>query len=176
MKCIIYKIYNDDMAYIGSTKNFKDRMKGHKSVCNNEKSTKYNYFIYQYIRQKGGWNDFKKEIIYECDVKDKDEQRIVEQEWIKKNECKLNTNNSYTSKEERKEKIKQYNEKNKDMAKEQKKRYYEKNKEKIKEYHKQWEEKNKEKREEKRGQKINCPHCNLELRKDSLNKHIKRKH
>ena len=77
MKIFIYKIYNNDMSYIGSTKNFKSRMDNHKSACYNEKSKKYNLFIYQYIRTHNGWYDFKKEIIYECEVKDKDEQRYI---------------------------------------------------------------------------------------------------
>ena len=150
MLIYIYKIYNDEMSYVGSTKNFKKRMITHKSSCNNDKSTKYNYFIYQYIRQNGGWADFKKEIIYECEVDNKTDQKIVEQEWINKNECKLNTFNSYLTDEERKEQMKQWEEKNKDKRKEQMKQYS--------------------------GQKIICPHCNLEMNKSSLNRHIKRKH
>lgn len=180
MKIFIYKIYNNEMAYIGSTVNFKKRMERHKSDCNNEKSKAYNLFIYQYIRTHNGWENFKKEIIYECEVKDKTEQRMVEQKFIKNNECKLNMCNSYTTDEERKEKVKEWYEQNKDKKKEQSKQYKEQNKDKIKEQNKQYYEQNKEKIREKNKkyaeQKINCPHCNLEMRKDSLTRHIKRKH
>ena len=103
MKIDIYKIYNVDMAYIGSTKNYKDRMKIHKSNCYNDNQKKYNYFIYQYIRQHGGWDAFTKEIIHTCEVADETEQRKVEQEWIKNNECKLNKNKSYRTEEEKKQ-------------------------------------------------------------------------
>ena len=133
MHIYIYKIYNDDMAYIGSTKNFKRRMDGHKSVCNNEKSKSYNLFIYQFIRQNGGWDNFKKDIIYECEVKDKGEQRIVEQEWINKNECNLNKYKSYITYEEKKENKKKwqkkYRDNNKQQLREKNKKYYEDNKE-----------------------------------------------
>jgi hypothetical protein len=111
MKISIYKIYNDEMTYIGSSQNFKDRMKKHKSSCYNKNDNGYNYFIYQYIRQNGGWDQFTKDIIHECEVKDKTEQRMIEQEWINKNECKLNKNKSYQTKEEKKEQQKQYREK-----------------------------------------------------------------
>ena len=169
MKINIYKIYNDDMSYIGSSKNFKKRILDHKSDCYNENCKAYNYFIYQYIRQHGGWDEFTKEIIHTCEVKDKTEQRMVEQEFINKNECKLNDIKSYQTKEERKEQIKQWKEKNKDHNKELRKKWKEKNKD----YCKQWEEKNKEKRRQQKSQKVNCPNCNKEMRKDSLSKHLK---
>ena len=103
MKIDIYKIYNDDVSYIGSSKNFKKRMIKHKSNCYNENQRSYNLFIYQYIRQYGGWDEFTKEIIHTCEVVDKTEQRIVEQEFIKNNECKLNDRKSYRTEEERKQ-------------------------------------------------------------------------
>ena len=127
MKIDIYKIYNNDMAYIGSSQNFKQRMKDHKSACYNEKSSKYNYFIYQYIRTHGGWDEFTKEIINTCEVADRTEQRMIEQEFINENECKLNDRKSYQTKEEYKEQIKQWHEQNKEKVKE----YREANREHI---------------------------------------------
>lgn len=106
------------MAYIGSSKNFKNRMKCHKSNCYNENQKAYNYFIYQYIRQHGGWDAFTKEIIHTCEVADDTEQRKVEQEWIKNNECKLNIYKSYETEEERKERKKQYRQANIERFKE----------------------------------------------------------
>ena len=60
MKCYIYKIYKQgkDEVYIGSTYDFKNRMRQHKYSCYNEKSKKYNFFVYQFIRQNGGWDAF----------------------------------------------------------------------------------------------------------------------
>ena len=151
MKIDIYKIYNDDMAYIGSSKNFKDRMRYHKSDCYNENRKSYNLFIYQYIRTHGGWDEFTKEIIHTCEVADDTEQRMVEQEFIKNNECKLNCKKSYQTKEERKEQKKEWNEKNKEKIQKQKKECNEQNK-------------------ERRNQKTTCE-CGSIYRKGDKTKH-----
>ena len=164
MKIDIYKIYNDDVSYIGSSHRFKKRMNNHKSDCCNEKSSKYNLFIYQYIRQHGGWDAFTKEIIHTCEVADETEQRMVEQEWIKNNECKLNMCRSYQTKEERKEQTKQY--KKQQKYKEQQKKYREANEEKIKEYQQEYNQTNKEKLK----QKITCQ-CGSTYRKSDKTQH-----
>ena len=197
MKCIIYKISKEgkDESYIGSTSNFQNRMKQHKFNCNNVKSKKHHLFIYQFIRQNGGWDEFDKQIIYECDVKDKTETRMIEQKYITKNECKLNKNNSYLTEEGNKERMKSYREANKETIKEKSKAYYEANKEKIKEYQKAYKEANKEKIKEKKKayneankekikaydkerskEKAICPNCKKEMLKKSLNRHIKTLH
>ena len=177
----IYKIFNDDVSYIGSTKNFKDRMKCHKARCNNENLKEYNLFIYQYIRTHGGWDQFTKEIIHTCDVVDKTEQRMIEQEFIKTNECKLNGKNSYQTIEELKESARlranKYRKANKDKVREKKKEYREANKEKLKEKKKEYREANKDKIREKKNQKFTCEcggtytHSNKTAHERS-NKHI----
>ena len=177
MKCYIYKIWKDnkDEVYIGSTSNFKTRMRQHKCKCNNEKSKEYNYFIYQYIRQNGDWEEFNKEIIFECVVEDKSEKLKIEGEWIKKYEKTLNKYNSYGCKDI-KENNKKYREKNKEKIKYINKEYYEQNKDKLKEEMKEYYEKNKDKIKEKAKQKVKCPECNKELTKGNLTRHIKSKH
>ena len=185
MKCYIYKIWKNgkDEVYIGSTSNFKKRMLDHKRNCNNEKSKDYNYFIYQYIRQNEGWDEFDKEIIYECDVEDKYEKLKIEGEYIKQFEKTLNERNSFGCKN-RNEYIKEYNKEyyneNKEYYKEYHKEYREENKEKINEYHKKYREENKkeinEKNNQRARQKVNCPECNKELNKGSLTRHFKSKH
>lgn len=111
MYIYIYKISNNDTSYIGSTKNFTARMACHKSRCNNASDKYYNQFLYQYIRQHGGWDHFNKEIIHESDVSDRVEQRMIEQQFIEKNECKLNQCKSYRSREDRNKYKAQYNRK-----------------------------------------------------------------
>ena len=157
MKCYIYKIWKNgkDEVYIGSTSNFKKRMLDHKRNCNNEKSKDYNYFIYQYIRQNEGWDEFDKEIIYECDVEDKYEKLKIEGEYIKQFEKTLNERNSYGCKDI-KENNKKYREKNKEKIKYINKEYYEQNKDKLKEEMKEYYEKNKDKIKEKAKQKVKC--------------------
>jgi len=76
-KSIIYKLCcknpNITDIYIGSTINFKKRKHDHKSNCNNNSETnkKYNYYVYQYIRDNGGWSnwDMIQIIEYSCENK-----------------------------------------------------------------------------------------------------------
>ena len=62
-KSIIYKLkhnedYDDNNIYIGSTSNFKNRKYQHKNKCSNEKSKEYNYYVYQFIRANGNWDNW----------------------------------------------------------------------------------------------------------------------
>ena len=120
----IYKLYsidpNDDNVYIGSTTDFKQRMRSHKSRCNNEKQRSYNHFIYQYIRKHGGWDNFQGEIIHEFECTDDKHKRKVEQEYINKFGNGLNSDKAYQPLE-RKEYLKQYHIDNKEKIDEYKK-------------------------------------------------------
>lgn len=188
MKCYIYKIYSDvcDEVYIGSTNDFKRRLRDHKSRCNNENNDGHNFFIYQFIRQNGGWDNFKSSILWEGDVKDKYEKMKIEGEYMKEYDKTLNSHNSHGCKdskeyyEENKEKIKEYREANKVKRKEKMKKYHQANKEKIndkkKEYYQANKEKIKEKMKEYAKQRVQCPHCNKKIRRDGLSKHIKTQH
>jgi len=85
--------------------------------------------------------------------------------------------------EKNKDKIKEYYNNNKDKIKEYYKEYHkeykEKNKDKIKEYHKEQQKKyredNKDKIKEYYNKIIKCPICNLELKRNNLNYHQKKK-
>ena len=60
---IFYKIVcitdDIDLCYVGSTANWKERQREHKSRCNNENDKSYNNKKYQIIRANGGWENFK---------------------------------------------------------------------------------------------------------------------
>jgi len=196
---IIYKLkhyldYDDLNIYIGSTCNFKHRKNGHKTCCNNEKSTNYNFFVYKYIRDNGGWDDWVMTPIekYSCDSKK--ELEIKERYYIDLLRPTLNkqipTRTQKEHYEDNKEKInknnKKYNNDNKEKLLEYKKNYYEDNKEKLAEINKKWVEANKEKmaeyqkiyREankeiinEKQNEKVICDHCGCESIKVNLKRH-----
>jgi hypothetical protein len=55
----IYKLCCNDSIikdiYVGSATNFSRRKSGHKSYCNNPNNIKYNYHVYKFIRENGGW-------------------------------------------------------------------------------------------------------------------------
>ena len=129
---VIYRIYckNPDITecYIGSTKCFEDRFYTHKSACNTKHNKIHNLYLYQFIRENGGWNNFDREILEYYPCKDEEELKLKEQEYISKFKPTLNTNNAYTSEEVKKEQIqksrKKYRETGK--AKEKERKYTEK--------------------------------------------------
>jgi len=118
MKAYIYCIYNNKYIknfYIGSTKDFKIRMDKHKSDCNNPNSSGYNYKLYKFIRENGGWSEFSKMIIATVDVIDKIEQRKIEQVYIDHLEPGLNDCRSYRTLEQRKDYEYDYRIKNREL-------------------------------------------------------------
>lgn len=164
-KTIIYKLCCKDALitdiYIGHTKNFTQRKNTHKNCCCNETSQNYNRYVYKFIRQTGGWDNWSIIQIEERNCKNRREAESIEQYWIEQLGATLNSNNPYAmcKEDEKKYKKKWYEEKkdyilqkakeNYEQNKEQKiqyqKQYAEENKEKIKEYHHEYQEQNKEK-------------------------------
>ena len=73
--CCIDKSIND--IYIGSTTDFSKRKYTHKYASKNEKCKNYNFYVYQFIRENSGWENF--EIIqleeYPCNNKRELEKR-----------------------------------------------------------------------------------------------------
>jgi len=138
---IIYIIKCKDKTikdcYIGSTINFKNRKKIHKSVCNNENSKSFNSKVYKFIRDNGGFNNFeiKKMITHNCN--NKQELLKLEGEYIKLYKPSLNIKIEGRTRKE-------YRENNKLQIKGKKKEYYEKNKDKINNKKKEYRELNKE--------------------------------
>ena len=100
---VIYRIYckNPDITecYIGSTKCFEDRFYTHKSACNTKHNKQYNLYLYKFIRENGGWDNFDREILEYYDCNNEEELKQKEQEYISRFEPKLNTYNAYTSEE-----------------------------------------------------------------------------
>jgi len=140
-KTIIYKLCCNDIniteIYIGSTTDFKARKYQHKTSCNNEKCKKYNYKVYQYIRDNGGWDNWSMIMIeeYSCNCKLEAEKR--ERYYIEEFKSSLNNNIPTRT-------FKEYYENNQDKKKEYNKEYYENNQDKIKEYNKEYRENNQE--------------------------------
>ena len=58
-----------DDLYIGHTTNFVQRKHAHKQCCSNTKTINYNCKLYNVIRDNGGWDNWKMQIIafHECD-------------------------------------------------------------------------------------------------------------
>ena len=170
----IYKLCcvdtNITEEYVGSTKNFRHRKWQHKSNCNNEKGSRYNLYVYQFIRANGGFNNW---IMIQLEVVNYETKRDLEaheRRWIELVKPKLNKNIPTRTKQEwyedNNEYNKQYYNDNKEILLEKAKEYRKNNKELINQYYqdnkkilsdkaKQWYNNNKEKLLEKRKEYYN---------------------
>ena len=83
---IIYKITCIDSAnndtYVGHTTNFVQRKHAHKQNCTNTRSANYNCKLYETIRNKGGWDNWKMEIINFFNCNTHYDARKKEQEYF----------------------------------------------------------------------------------------------
>jgi hypothetical protein len=127
----IYKLIhknatNDDMIYIGSCDDISQRVSKHKYCCNTPNNRKYNYKVYKHIRENGGWNNWKYEIIDEVEVALRDDIYKYENTYIKKYDA-INKLNSRFARRTKKE----YIEDNKEQVLKKYKDKYERNKEQI---------------------------------------------
>ena len=89
----IYKIFcesNNDL-YVGSTFDLNKRKIQHKSNCYNETRPHYHLKVYKTIRENGGWDKYKMEIIKTIEVNNITELRVEERKCIESNNCNLNT-------------------------------------------------------------------------------------
>lgn len=125
-------------CYVGSTKNFNRRRTSHKSVCNNEKNNYYNLYVYQFIRDNGGFNNWSMIQLEVVNYETKRDLEAHERRWIEQLKPKLNKYIPVRTRQEYKEYQKEYQKDKKDNIKEYQKQYQKDNKDKIKQYQKQY--------------------------------------
>jgi hypothetical protein len=180
MICYIYKLIhndaiNDDMIYIGSTIDIKMRMYKHKDVCKNPNIKEHNSKVYKYIRENGGWNNWKYEIIDEVDITDKydPKKKEYEGEYIRKYDAlnKLNSEIAGRTLEQYRvdnaEYFKKYYEENAEKESTRCKKYREKNIEKERARSKKYYENNVDKIKEK----VCCEICSAFVRSNGIKRH-----
>jgi len=131
-KTIIYKIVCNDLnindVYVGHTTNFTKRKTQHKSNCNNINNKKYNYKIYQTIRENGNFDNWSMIEIEKYPCNDLNEACARERYYYELLNSKLNMVCPYRV--DKKEINKEYYKINIDKIK----KYRETNKEKIKQH------------------------------------------
>lgn len=144
----VYKIFCKDNSitkiYIGSTKNIKQRIWGHRSnYFNNSNSDdrRHHQPVYNFIRDNGGIDNWEFEVLENC-CDDKRKQK--EQEWIVKLNPELNSTSAFKSEDEIKAYKHEHYEANKEQYLERAKKCAEANKEHRQETNKAWRETNKE--------------------------------
>jgi hypothetical protein len=92
---LFYKIFCKDTLiedlYIGHTTNFVQRKHAHKQSCSNTKTINYNCKLYNVIRDNGGWDNWKMQIIafHECD--DLMSAKKYEQQYFEEYNATLNS-------------------------------------------------------------------------------------
>jgi len=125
---MFYKLCCKDIditeIYVGHTVNFMDRRKRHKCCCTNMNSDRYNMFVYQYIRENGGWENWSMILIESRSCSGTIEAEKVEREFIESLHAMLKQHIPSRTK-------KAYREANRDIINKKKKNYYEENKEEL---------------------------------------------
>jgi hypothetical protein len=77
-------------CYVGHTTNHNTRKANHKTCCINEHSKHYNLYVYQFIRNNGGWNNWEM-IIIECiPCMNSIEAHAIERQWLEILQATLN--------------------------------------------------------------------------------------
>ena len=177
-KTVFYKIVCKDEnikdLYVGHTTDFKERLRNHKSCCCNPHSKQYTYRIYTFIRENGGWDNFKMVIVEERNMNNKKEAEDHERYLINILEANLN---SCIPGRNKQESDKQYRIKNKDRIQEAKHLTYLKHKEVIKDKNSEYYVRHKEEIKHHMSKPYECPHCKLciqwsaKARHERSNKH-----
>jgi len=144
---LIYKLCCKDInikdEYVGSSVDFTERKRCHKNQCNNPNGKEYNFYVYKFIRDNGGFENWQMVLVEKFPCESKLQLKQRERHWIETLESKLNSNIPTRTKKE-------YNEEHKDEIKEQKKVYYEEHKDEIKERKKVYYEEHKDEIKERK--------------------------
>jgi len=122
---IIYKLACKDPTitdiYVGHTTDFIKRKQCHKYSCNNENDKRYNYLVYQFIRENGGFNNWEMIQIELYPCNDANEATSRERHWLETLHATLNINTPSRTAQEWREKynayMKEYNKKTYDANK-----------------------------------------------------------
>ena len=131
---IIYKLVCNDInitdIYVGHTTDFIRRKANHKCSCNNENNKKYNYYVYQFIRNNGGFENWSMIEIEKYSCNDAHEATARERHWLETLGATLNILIPARTEQE-------WKETNKDRLDEYHQEYYQANKEQISEKNKE---------------------------------------
>lgn len=91
---VIYKIVCKNPAitdtYTGSTTLFNKRKYYHKSMCHNPKHKPYKCYVYQFIRDNGGWSNWDMIQIESYPCNNQQERALRERHWFEINKSTLN--------------------------------------------------------------------------------------
>jgi hypothetical protein len=102
----IYKISCKDPnvkdVYIGSTTHLKSRLTTHKTTIVNPNNPHSKFKLYNVMRENGGWDNWKVDVLEELNNVAKIDARKREEEWSKQLNATLNTWKAYRNLDEAK--------------------------------------------------------------------------
>ena len=131
---IIYKLCCNDISvtdvYVGHTTNFVKRKQQHKCHCNSN-TAKSQYYVYQFIRDHGGWDNWSMIEICKVSCVDVNEAARIERQHIESLGATLN-------KQVPSRTLAEYNQDNKDKILERTRQYRQDNKEYFTERNRQY--------------------------------------
>ena len=132
---VFYKIVCSDLniqdCYAGHTTNFKKRKNIHKHTCNNPNVENYNMPVYCFIRENGGWENWKMVMIETQNLNSKLEAEKREWELIIQGGGTLNKHKPYRTKKEEKEYKAKWHVEHQDEVKQRCKKFYEDHRQEI---------------------------------------------
>jgi hypothetical protein len=165
----IYKLCCKDVnvkeIYIGSTVSFKARKSNHKHCCNIEGIKGYEYYVYSFIRDNGGFENWDMIEVEKYKATDKKDLEKRERHWVDTLGAGLNNNMPMRTKQE-------WYQDNKEVLSEKYKERYQENKEHILECGKKYTASHKEEIALRKLEKVLCE-CGETIRKDYKSRHIK---
>ena len=188
---IVYKLEHktrtDTPVYIGSTtQTIEERFAHHGYSCNNIKHSKYNYYVYQFIRDYGGMQKWKITKLNECIFNERKELCSLERMFMEKYEkegfkllnSSIPTRTRQEWRDDNKDRINrilvQSRLRHREKANEYRRLHYHKNKERIIQQNKEYYKKNKEKIEKQRTNKLKCL-CGCAIQVKQRKRHLKSK-
>lgn len=181
-----HKTRTDTPIYIGSTNCLKTRYDAHRYACNNKKQSKYNYYVYEFIRDYGGIDQWKINRLSEVLYKSKEEliklERMFIDKYLSEDIKLLNKVIPFRTKEEYAEYYKPIQQissmqsriRNRDKQNQKRKEYYQSKREQIIKANREYYLKNKEKINNARKEKFNCV-CGESVCRKHKKKHLKSK-
>ena len=164
----LYKIVCKDLnikdCYVGHTTDFTKRKYQHKTACNNVNAQQHHTYLYRFIRENGGFNNWEMILINTIECCEVLEARKIEREYLEKLKASLNktipsrTKKQYTT--DTKEHIQAYQKEyalnHKQEKKDYDKVYRENNEERKRENDRVYREDNKECLKLQKGLKFDC--------------------
>jgi len=151
-KTVVYMLCCKDPTikdvYVGHTTSLTKRKTAHKSDCTNPKSKSYNLYVYEFIRENNGWNNWEMIVLETKSCIDGDDARKLEREWFEIKGATLNGCRPIVSKEEHRDEIieykKKYHQEHREEHLEQMKKYYQENRDERIDYHKKYYQENRD--------------------------------